>query len=72
MLKAAVTSGRFTQAQMDSMLGTMKSNVLARLSQPYAPHGMGFSDTDNDGVCDSCGMMNGQGMHHNHRSRWNQ
>jgi hypothetical protein len=61
-LKAAVTSGRITQAQADTMIGFMKTNALAQLSKPFAPRGSGFSDTNNDGQCDSCGMMNGQGM----------
>lgn len=62
MLKAAVTSGRFTQAQVDSMIALMKANVLAQLNKPYSPRGSGFNDTDMDGQCDTCGMMNGQGM----------
>ncbi|MEP7284826.1 MAG: hypothetical protein ABI947_03545 [Chloroflexota bacterium] len=62
MLKTAVSNGRLTQAQADSMISLMKTHVLAQLSQPFTPRGMGFTDTDNDGQCDNCGMMGGQGM----------
>lgn len=72
VLNAAVTSGRFSQAQVDSMIGIMKTNVLAQLSQPFTPRGPGFSDTNNDGLCDHCGMMNGQGMQQQHGPRWGQ
>jgi hypothetical protein len=73
-LKAAVTSGRMTQAQADSMLGFMKTNVLARLSQPFTVRGPGFRDTNNDGLCDGCGMQGGMrgrsGMWSQRGSRW--
>jgi len=63
MLKVAVTSGRFTQAQVDSMVGIMKTNVLAQLSQPFTPQGPGFNGANNNGQCNNnCGMMGGQGM----------
>jgi hypothetical protein len=62
-LKAAVASQRMTQAQADSMIAMMKTNVLARLNQPFTPRGPGFVDANKDGVCDNCGIgrMGGQG-----------
>jgi hypothetical protein len=53
--KAAIASGRMTQAQVDSMISLMKTNVLARLNQPFTPRGPGFVDANKDGVCDNCG-----------------
>jgi hypothetical protein len=58
--KAAVASGRMTQAQVDSMISLMKTNVLARLNQPFTPRG--FVDANKDGVCDNCGMGGTGGM----------
>ena len=55
----AVAAGRMTQAQMDTMLATMKTNVTARLNQPGTAQGggpgSGFVDEDGDGVCDHAG-----------------
>lgn len=65
-MKAAVTAGRMTQAQLDAMLPVMKANVTAQLSGKYSPRGYGmgrrFVDANNDGVCDICGtaLPNGQ------------
>ena len=60
MLKGAVAAGRLTQVQADAWLATMKTNVTARLNQKFTPGGygmgMGFTDEDQDGVCDHCGM----------------
>ena len=61
MMKTAVASGRFTQAQADNMITFMKAHILAQLSQPFTARGPRFSDSNNDGLCDNCGMMNGQG-----------
>jgi hypothetical protein len=58
-LDAAVAAGRITQAQVDAQLATVRSNVTARLSQPWSPQGngsgAGFVDQDGDGVCDYAG-----------------
>ena len=58
-LAAMVAAGRITQAQADQQLATMRANVTARLSQPWAPQGPGagegFVDANGDGVCDSLG-----------------
>jgi hypothetical protein len=55
----AVTAGRMTQAQADTMLATMRANVTARLNQPGTAQGggpgSGFVDEDGDGVCDHAG-----------------
>jgi hypothetical protein len=55
----AVAQGRMTQAQADAMLAAMRTNVTARLSQPWSPQGngpgAGFVDQDGDGVCDYAG-----------------
>jgi hypothetical protein len=55
----AVAAGRMTQAQVDSMLATMRANVTARLSQPWSPQGpgagTGYVDANGDGVCDNAG-----------------
>ena len=75
-LKSAVTAGRLTQAQADSWLAIMKTNVTAQLSAKFTPRGYGmgtgFVDANNDGVCDNCGMG---GMAHGPRrgmgGRWN-
>lgn len=62
-LKNAVVAGRMTQAQADAWLAQVKANVTAQLSAKFTPRGngqgMGFADADNDGMCDNCGM--GQG-----------
>ena len=58
-LEALVANGQLTQAQMDTMLATMKTNVTARLNQPGTAQaggpGSGFVDEDGDGVCDHAG-----------------
>lgn len=72
-LNQAVADGRFTQAQADTMLATMKANVTAQLSAPHAvtPRGTGlgtgFVDANGDGVCDYCGTGQPRGP----RGRWN-
>ncbi len=72
-LNQAVTDGRLTQAQADTMLATMKANVTAQLSAPHAvtPRGTGlgtgFVDANGDGVCDNCGTSQPRGP----RGRWN-
>ncbi|HEU5103880.1 MAG TPA: hypothetical protein VFU22_32910 [Roseiflexaceae bacterium] len=59
----AVAAGRMTQEQVDSMLATMRSNVTARLNEPWSPQGpgagTGYADTDGDGVCDDAGSGRG-------------
>lgn len=66
-LAEQVATGRLTQTQADTMLEMMRTNVIARLTQPWAPQGngmgMGFVDANGDGVCDHAGagrMMRGQ------------
>ncbi|HET9222262.1 MAG TPA: hypothetical protein VFO07_07150 [Roseiflexaceae bacterium] len=58
-LESLVADGQLTQAQMDSMLATMKTNVTTRLNQPGRAQGggpgSGFVDEDGDGVCDHAG-----------------
>ena len=55
----AVAAGRMTQAQVDAMLATMRTNVTAQLSQPWSPQGpgagIGYADANGDGVCDNAG-----------------
>src|SRR5512142_467185 len=41
-LKSAVTAGRFTQAQVDAWLATMKTNVTAQLNTKFTPRGYGM------------------------------
>lgn len=54
-----VTSGRWTQAQLDTMTAMMKANVLQKLSQPFTVQGncAGFVDQNGDGVCDNMPAM---------------
>jgi hypothetical protein len=60
-LETLVADGQLTQAQMDTMLATMKTNVTARLNQPGTAQGGGpgssFVDEDGDGVCDHAGSV---------------
>ena len=75
-LKSAVEAKRITQAQADSMSGTMKANVTTQLSSKWTPRGpgqgAGFLDANGDGVCDNydtnhpAGQTYGMG-----RGRWN-
>jgi hypothetical protein len=59
-LKSAVAAGRMTQAQADTQLATVKTDVTAQLSDKFTPQGYGlgtgFVDANQDGVCDQCGM----------------
>jgi hypothetical protein len=73
-LKNAVSTKRFTQAQADLMLAQMRTQITAQPSAPFSAHGygmgMGFSDTNNDGLCDVCDAgpaTGGRGM----MGRWN-
>lgn len=70
-LKSAVDAKRITQAQADTMLATMKTNVTAQLSNKLTPRGpgmgMGFVDANNDGVCDNFGANQSAGS----RGHWN-
>ena len=70
-LNQAVTDGKITQAQADQSIATMKANITAKLSAPFAPrgnsNGQGFVDANGDGVCDVGGQtpqsaQRGQGM----------
>ncbi len=66
-LKLSVAAGNLTQAQADTMLATMKVNVLAQLNAPFTPRGAGpgtgtaFVDADGDGLCDNVGTYQQQG-----------
>lgn len=64
-LAQRVAAGQLTQAQADTMLATMRTNVTARLDQPWTGAGMGpgFGDDDGDGICDHsmAGWMGGMG-----------
>ncbi len=56
-LKSAVDAGRITQAQADTMLATMKTNVNTQLTSKWTPRGpgmgTGFVDANGDGICDN-------------------
>lgn len=60
-----VAAGRLTQADADQMLATMRANVLAQMSAPWAARGngdgTGSMDADGDGLCDSSGSRMGPG-----------
>ena len=68
-LNQAVAAGRLTQAQADTMLASMRTNVTAQLTAVHTPNssGMGFVDADGDGVCD----LNGAGRPRDRGGRWN-
>ncbi len=53
--QAMVTSGRWTQAQLDTMTAMMKANITQKLSQPFTVQGTGagFVDQNGDGACDN-------------------
>ncbi len=63
-LQSAVSAGRLTQTQADASLAAMKANVTSRLNTAFTPYsygpgagkpGMGFVDSNGDGVCDNLG-----------------
>jgi hypothetical protein len=60
-LSQAVTAGQMTQAQADTMLANMKANVATQLNSTWTPKGrgggLGFVDTNGDGVCDYNAMQ---------------
>ncbi len=64
-LKTLVDAKRITQAQADSWLATMKTNVTAQLTAKFTPRGYGmgagFVDANHEGICDLCGAQAGQG-----------
>ena len=62
-LDQSVTSGRMTQAQADTMLATMKTNITAQLSAAFQPRGYG----DGTGTCTGTGT----GLMQNRGPRWN-
>ena len=62
-LDQSVTSSRMTQAQADTMLATMKTNITAQLSAAFQPRGYG----DGTGVCSGTGT----GLMQNRGPRWN-
>jgi hypothetical protein len=69
-LTQAVKDGKLTQAQADQYIATMKANLTAKLSAPFASRGnsrgagQGFVDANGDGVCDVGGLtpQSGQGQ----------
>jgi hypothetical protein len=69
-LKSAVDAKRITPAQADSALAEMKTHVTAQLSEKFTPrgNGLGFTDANNDGVCDYCGINGAQAQ--GPRGRW--
>ncbi len=69
-LNEAVAAGRLTQAQADTMLATMRTNVTAQLGTVRSAGtgtGLGFADANGDGVCDNLGTGQTGGP----RGRWN-
>lgn len=67
-MNSAVKAGRMTQAQVDTALETMKKQIDERLNEKFTPGQGGpdgdcpmFTDTNNDGICDTCPMIGGQG-----------
>ena len=76
-LTQAVKDGKIAQAQADQYIATMKANITAKLSAPFAPRGngraagQGFVDANGDGVCDVGGQTpqsSGQGSMRGMRS----
>ena len=75
VINNAVAAKQITQAQADTLIGSLKAHALAELTEPFTARGygmgLGFVDADNDGVCDNCGaqqhQMSGQFGH----GRWN-
>jgi hypothetical protein len=65
-LAQRVANGQLTQAQADTMLAAMRTNITARLNQPWtaqgAGMGTGFMDEDGDGTCDHAAAGNMGGM----------
>ena len=71
-LTHAVKDNKITQAQADQYIATMKANITAKLSAPFAPRGngngngmgSGFVDANGDGICDVGGQtpQAGQGQ----------
>ncbi len=66
-LAQRVAHGQVTQAQADTMLATMRTQLTARMDQPWTAQGAGMGtgagDTDGDGICDHAGTgpMGGMG-----------
>lgn len=62
--QAMVTSGRWTQAQLDTMTAMMKANITQKLSQPFQVQGAGtgWVDANGDGICDSMPSNHNQPM----------
>jgi hypothetical protein len=50
-----VTSGRWTQAQLDQMKTMMQANVSLKITQPFTVqgNGAGWVDANGDGKCDN-------------------
>jgi hypothetical protein len=75
-LKNAVSAKRLTQAQADAILAQMRTQITAQLSAPFIPRGysmgIGFTDENQDGVCDFCGVGvgAGHGMMDGRGGRW--
>lgn len=62
-----VTSGRWTQAQLDQMKAMMQANVSLKITQPFTVqgNGTGWVDANGDGQCDN--MPANQTMPMKHR-----
>ncbi len=75
-LKSAVDAKRISKAQADSMLATIKTNVIAQLNNKWTPRGpgmgTGFVDANGDGICDNYGTNHpvGQPGMTGVRGRW--
>lgn len=58
-LAELVADGQLTQEQADTILATMEAKATEHISEPWSPQGhgrgMGFIDSDGDGVCDFAG-----------------
>lgn len=75
VINNAVAAKQITQAQADTLIGSLKAHALAELSQPFTARGygmgLGFVDANGDGVCDNCGAMQHQMFGQFGRGRWN-
>ena len=75
VINNAVTAKQITQAQADTLIGSLKAHALAELSQKFTSRGngagLGFTDANNDGVCDNCGAQQQHPMFQQFgRGRW--
>jgi D-Tyr-tRNAtyr deacylase len=71
--QAMVTSGRWTQAQLDQMKTMMQANVSLKITQPFTVqgNGTGWVDANGDGKCDNMPADQTQPMRHRGPGGWN-